>query len=105
MIKQRIKIWDDKDNDITVGYMIADVININYVAIGVSVCHSSDKFDREIGELLAYHRIYTPYKQYKIKNYNKQYGMRVQTQVQQFIERCSRYYKDKAIILPRIEYI
>jgi len=104
MIKQRIKKWVTNNNQrVLVGYLIADTLldNPDFVSIGISICHPTDKFDREVGELLAYQRINKYDTNIVIKDKYRYYEI----QFDHFLSRCRRYFKDKNVIVPKIFFI
>ena len=96
------------------GLMLA-TINEDYpmfVNIGVSMCHKNDKFDKKIAYDIANKRAKNPNVKYKIKLYtykhmtrNRPYMRNTDDCIEEFIGRCSRYFKNKMIILPKIEFI
>ena len=110
-LKQYIR--DEFNNPM--GVMIATVHEENpvYVHIGVSICHAHDKFDKTFGYNLAKNRIKNPNSWYKIKKFKHKHSnnnidewdMDINEIVNYFINRCSVYFKNKMIVLPKIEYI
>lgn len=106
MIKQRIK---GKDNE-TIGYMVADVVGNslpfnNFISIGISLCHKKDKFNKGIGEVIAIKRMCEYEKTYKFRDTNTPYRSNMGDQLNSFVFRCNRYYKDKCVILPKVEFV
>ena len=89
-------------------------LELNLVNIGVSQCHSTDKWDKEKATLLAFQRASTAtlHKDYKISNVeilthvNNEHGwFYISDIVNDFVRsRCISYYKDKLIVFPKIEY-
>ena len=101
-----------------IGCLVAKLIQIsddpNYpymVAIGVSFCNTRhDKFDKRIAEDIAIGRAMNHHKEYKLKDKQLYYDdsrgiVYLKDEVERFILRCMRYYKDKNIILPKIIFV
>ena len=100
-----------------IGCMVARLVPVSpnpdspyMVAIGVSLCNTEyDKFNKRIAEQMAIMRATLYYNSYKLKD--KCLGARenkfhyLHNEINEFIEKCSRYYKDKNIILPKIIFV
>ena len=93
------------------GVMIATVDEENpmYVHIGISLCHEHDKFDKTVGYNLAKNRIKNPNNWYKLKIYNYKHIDNIEKCyistseiIDKFVDRCSAYFKNKMIVLPKI---
>ena len=109
-LKQYIR--DEFNNPMGVMIATVDEENPMYVHIGVSLCHAHDKFDKIVGYNLAKNRTKNPNSWYKIKkfylmHYVNKYDCNKSTNdiIHRFINRCSAYFKNKMIVLPKIEYI
>lgn len=81
------------------------------VAIGVSLCNlQHDKFDKKIARDIAISRAKKHWKEYKLKN-KYLYGAEdwssvpLKDIIDEFIQRCMRYYKDKSILHPKIIFV
>lgn len=113
MIKQRIRIQDEKGSMVTIGYLMADYLPTDetIVSIGISVCHKTDEFDREKGETLAFERLLRPLETTRIRELDCDCGCghrrrdeySIRNQLDNFIDRCFNYYKDRNVILPKIK--
>lgn len=117
-ISQRIKLFNEHGQAVTVGYMVADIINkrhYNFVSIGVSVCNPEDEFKLFKAKFIARKRQKNYLKSYQIKNRkdkpigelrrsNDPYYADIYNQIDEFIFRCHRYYKDKMVCIPKIEF-
>lgn len=81
------------------------------VAIGVSFCNTQhDKFDKKIAKDIALGRARNHWKEYKLKNkylYDAEdwSSMFLKDVIDEFIQRCMRYYKDKSILHPKIIFV
>ena len=81
------------------------------VAIGVSLCNlQHDKFDKKIARDIAISRAKKHWKEYKLKNkylYAVEYwsSIHLKDEIDKFIQRCMRYYKDKSILHPKIIFV
>lgn len=93
------------------GVMVATVNEENpmYVHIGVSLCHAHDKFDKTFGYKLAKSRIKNPNSWYKLKKFYRshfvaKYKYKDDTDIviNNFIDRCFIYFKNKMIVMPKI---
>lgn len=79
---------------------LSGFINTNLVTIGISVCHKSDVWDKEIGRSKAFHRT-----DLLINRQRYQLPISHKREIYNFYERCIRYFKNDLIILPNIEWI
>lgn len=113
-MEYELKQYIRNESNQPMGVMIATVNEENpmYVHIGVSLCHAHDKFDKTIGYNLAKNRIKNPNSRYRIKKFEykhknkiKEWDMDTDEVIDYFINRCSTYFKNKMIVLPKIEYI
>lgn len=109
-LKQYIR--DEFNQPMGVMIAIVDEENPMYVHIGVSLCHEHDKFDKTVGYNLAKNRTKNPNNWYKIKKFEYKHknnieGWNIDTNeiIDYFINRCSIYFKNKMIVIPKIEYI
>lgn len=81
------------------------------VAIGVSFCNlQHDKFDKKLAKDIAISRAKKHWKEYKLKNkylYAVEYWSNIylKDEIDKFIQRCMRYYKDKSILHPKIIFV
>lgn len=101
-ISQKIK---GKNGQI-IGIMVADVSYYNdcIVTIGLSLCHKNDKFDMQQGRLLANVRRYSFNDVVKLKDRDDDPMYLASEQFADFIIRCLQYYKDKSVIIPKIDW-
>ena len=116
-MEYELKQYIRDERNCPMGVMVATVNEENpmYVHIGVSLCHEHDKFDKTIGYNLAKDRVKNPNNWYKIKSSyghhtydvscNCSYCVETSDLINRFIDRCSAYFKNKMIVLPKIEYI
>lgn len=101
-----------------VGCMAATLVQLTndnnspyVVAIGVSFCNlQHDKFDKKIARDIAISRAKKHWKEYKLKNkylYAVEYwsNMYLKDEIDKFIQRCMRYYRDKSILHPKIIFV
>ena len=100
-----------------IGCLVAKLVQIGndpdspfVVAIGVSFCNTKhDKFDKRIAEDIATGRAINHHKEYKLKDkylyHNGVGNVYLHDEIQRFILRCMRYYKNKSIFLPKIIFI
>jgi hypothetical protein len=139
MLKQRLRLYNDRNELEIVGVMIADItplshvgIQINpegiiqfseFVSIGISMCHKNDRYNKKYGENIAFERHYNfrqtqvlkeRWSVWNVDRVNKKFEAfryyddrhdNIKKQIEWFLERCQRYYKDKSIIMPRIRWI
>ena len=101
------------DNYKPVGCLVAKLVSVSkdentplFVAIGLSVCNTEhDTFSKKIGRELAIARAEEHWKEYNFKNRQISKYQDVETEIQNFMSSCVRYYKNKSIIMPRIMLI
>ena len=110
-MEYELKQYIRDERNCPMGVMVATVDEENpmYVHIGISLCHEHDKFDKTIGYNLAKNRIKNPNNWYKIKTYSYKhrynptgYITGTNEVIDSFIDRCSAYFKNKMIVIPKI---
>lgn len=110
-MEYELKQYIRDERNCPMGVMVATVNEENpmYVHIGVSLCHEHDKFDKTVGYNLAKNRAKNPNNWYKLKMYDykhinniEKYYMNTNEVLIKFVNRCSVYFKNKMIILPKI---
>ena len=106
MLIQRIRVENDYGNNECVGYMVANPMDSNkdFVTIGISLCHRSDRHNKKQGRELAIMRTNNYTIPYKIKS-TKYFYNDIYNCILNFLGRCSAFYKDKNVILPKIKFI
>lgn len=113
-MEYELKQYIRDEQNCPIGVMIATVNEENpiYVHIGVSLCHEHDKFNKIVGYNLTKNRIKNPNSWHKIKKFKYKYSnniedwdMDINKIINYFINRCSAYFKNKMIVLPKIKYI
>ena len=96
-----------------VGCLVAKLVSVSkdkdtplFVTVGLSMCNTKhDKFNKKIGRELAITRAEEYWKEYVFKNRQVSTYQNVETELQNFISSCVRYYKNKSIIMPKIFFI
>ena len=88
-----------------IGYFIAvKTANEDKVTVGISLCNDIDKVNKEIGRKLAYLRAKEYPKNYKLKNRFLGYKGSLNKELMNFLIRCTKYFKNKEIIVPNIDF-
>ena len=80
------------------------------VSVGVSLCNVDfDVFNKEIAKNIALLRALKPHMAYKLKNrivlLDDNYTYELSTIVNNFLDECNAYYKDKLVIYPKITFV
>lgn len=97
------------DNYKPVGCLAAKLVSASkdesapfFVAIGLSMCNTEhDTFSKKIGRELALARAEEYWKKYEFKNRQISEYRYIETELQNFISSCIKYYKNKNIIMPK----
>ena len=89
------------------GCIIATMID-DKVCFGISMCHQSDKWDKETAKFTARNRAImslNPKYNYKMVEWKYPADENVKFHLRKMVERAVSYFKDKLIIYPKIEWI
>lgn len=89
-------------NNKTIGYMVADAIDDKYVAIGISLCHHKDKFDKQTGRDIAKGRINANQTLMRISEPKNNHSYSIADQLSYFLLRCQKRFINYNIILPKV---